>query len=200
MLDLWAPIARASRWTDPEAFQPERFVDWPGDAFGFVTQGGGDPAQGHRCPRAAGDRTAQARATYADSGDGLCSAGAGPADRPVADAGETGKRAADQRCEAAGVLIPSRRHVIIRRARPATRTQWSISSRRWDSSTGSHVTVHAGLSSTFAVLAEYMRGERDHRVRGRALCASHSRSWCVARNRRAPASHNHQHRVVWLEL
>jgi len=50
MLDLWGTNREASRWTDPEAFQPERFVDWPGDAFGFVTQGGGDPAQGHRCP------------------------------------------------------------------------------------------------------------------------------------------------------
>ncbi len=50
MLDLWGTNREASRWTDPEAFQPERFVDWSGDAFSFVTQGGGDPAQGHRCP------------------------------------------------------------------------------------------------------------------------------------------------------
>ena len=46
MLDLWGTNREASRWTDPEAFQPERFVDWSGDAFSFVTQGGGDPAQG----------------------------------------------------------------------------------------------------------------------------------------------------------
>jgi len=50
MLDLWGTNREASRWSDPEAFQPERFVDWSGDAFSFVTQGGGDPAQGHRCP------------------------------------------------------------------------------------------------------------------------------------------------------
>jgi len=50
MLDLWGTNREASRWADPEAFQPERFVDWSGDTFSFVTQGGGDPAQGHRCP------------------------------------------------------------------------------------------------------------------------------------------------------
>lgn len=50
MLDLWGTNREASRWSDPEAFRPERFIDWSGDAFSFVTQGGGDPAQGHRCP------------------------------------------------------------------------------------------------------------------------------------------------------
>lgn len=50
MLDLWGTNREASRWDQPEAFQPERFLIWPGNAFSFVTQGGGDAAEGHRCP------------------------------------------------------------------------------------------------------------------------------------------------------
>lgn len=50
MLDLWGTNREASRWDQPEAFQPERFLNWPGNAFSFVTQGGGDAAEGHRCP------------------------------------------------------------------------------------------------------------------------------------------------------
>lgn len=50
MLDLWGTNREASRWSEPDAFQPEPFVDWQDNAFSFVTQGGGDPAEGHRCP------------------------------------------------------------------------------------------------------------------------------------------------------
>jgi fatty-acid peroxygenase len=50
MLDLWGTNREASRWSEPDAFQPERFENWQGNAFSFVTQGGGDPAEGHRCP------------------------------------------------------------------------------------------------------------------------------------------------------
>lgn len=50
MLDLWGTNREASRWSEPDMFQPERFEGWQGDAFSFVTQGGGDPAEGHRCP------------------------------------------------------------------------------------------------------------------------------------------------------
>lgn len=50
MLDLWGTNREASRWDQPEAFQPERFLNRPGNAFSFVTQGGGDAAEGHRCP------------------------------------------------------------------------------------------------------------------------------------------------------
>jgi len=35
---------------DPEAFYPERFASWNGSAYNFITQGCGDPAEGHRCP------------------------------------------------------------------------------------------------------------------------------------------------------
>ncbi|MCQ4296696.1 cytochrome P450 [Pseudomonas stutzeri] len=50
MLDLWGTNREASRWSEPDAFQPERFENWQDNAFSFVTQGGGDPAEGHRCP------------------------------------------------------------------------------------------------------------------------------------------------------
>jgi fatty-acid peroxygenase len=42
-------------WGDPENFRPERFQDWNDEPFGFIPQGGGDPARHHRCP---GDRLA----------------------------------------------------------------------------------------------------------------------------------------------
>lgn len=37
-------------WDNPYEFQPERFKDWNGRLFDFIPQGGGDPAEGHRCP------------------------------------------------------------------------------------------------------------------------------------------------------
>lgn len=50
MLDLWGTNREAQHWDEPECFRPERFRDWDGNPFSFVTQGGGDPAEGHRCP------------------------------------------------------------------------------------------------------------------------------------------------------
>ncbi len=50
LLDLWGTNREARHWQAAEAFDPERFVNWRGAAFSFVTQGGGDPAEGHRCP------------------------------------------------------------------------------------------------------------------------------------------------------
>ena len=40
-------------WSDPDAFDPSRFVAVEPDRFAFMPHGGGDPAAGHRC---AGER------------------------------------------------------------------------------------------------------------------------------------------------
>jgi fatty-acid peroxygenase len=37
-------------WPDPTSFDPDRFVDREPNAYEYVPHGGGDPAQGHRCP------------------------------------------------------------------------------------------------------------------------------------------------------
>lgn len=50
LLDLYGTNRDPRSWPQPLAFDPQRFVDWPGNAFSFLTQGGGDPATGHRCP------------------------------------------------------------------------------------------------------------------------------------------------------
>jgi fatty-acid peroxygenase len=50
LLDLYGTNHDARTWGDPERFRPERFRDRADDAFGFVPQGGGDVARGHRCP------------------------------------------------------------------------------------------------------------------------------------------------------
>ena len=50
LLDLFGIDHDGRIWGDPEAFRPERFRDWDGDAFAFVPQGGGDVETGHRCP------------------------------------------------------------------------------------------------------------------------------------------------------
>jgi fatty-acid peroxygenase len=50
LLDVWGTDHGAD-WSDPWSFDPSRFlgVD-PRQVSSFVPQGGGDPAQGHRCP------------------------------------------------------------------------------------------------------------------------------------------------------
>lgn len=50
LLDLFGTNREASRWSSPDDFQPERFEQWSGGAFDFITQGGGEPQRGHRCP------------------------------------------------------------------------------------------------------------------------------------------------------
>ena len=50
LLDLYGTNRDARLWTQPETFDPERFFDWNGSAYNFITQGGGDVASGHRCP------------------------------------------------------------------------------------------------------------------------------------------------------
>ncbi len=49
LLDLYGTNHDARLWDEPEAFRPERFRDWDGDAFDFIPQGGGDHFAGHRC-------------------------------------------------------------------------------------------------------------------------------------------------------
>ncbi len=50
LLDLHGTNRDARVWTDPDAFQPERFRRPPASPYAFVPQGGGDAATGHRCP------------------------------------------------------------------------------------------------------------------------------------------------------
>jgi len=49
MLDLFATNRDERLWADPLAFRPERFRA-PGAEHAVVAQGGGDYADGHRCP------------------------------------------------------------------------------------------------------------------------------------------------------
>lgn len=50
LLDLFGTNRDARTWTSPDRFDPERFLDWNGDSYSLVTQGGADARQQHRCP------------------------------------------------------------------------------------------------------------------------------------------------------
>jgi fatty-acid peroxygenase len=50
VLDVIGTNHDPSRWPDPDAFLPERFLEREPNAFEYVPHGGGDPAAGHRCP------------------------------------------------------------------------------------------------------------------------------------------------------
>lgn len=50
VLDVPGTNHHPAQWSDPDRFLPERFLGTMPDPFGFVPQGGGDPATGHRCP------------------------------------------------------------------------------------------------------------------------------------------------------
>lgn len=50
LLDLYGQNHDSALWPDPYAFSPDRFVHRRTDRDELVPQGGGDPANGHRCP------------------------------------------------------------------------------------------------------------------------------------------------------
>ncbi|CAM3860035.1 cytochrome P450 [Nocardioides zeicaulis] len=50
VLDVPGTNAHPDLWNEPERFAPGRFVGHEPDPFGYVPQGGGYPATGHRCP------------------------------------------------------------------------------------------------------------------------------------------------------
>jgi len=50
LLDVFGTNRDARHWRNAEEFWPERFRNWDGDPFRLIPQGGGDYANGHRCP------------------------------------------------------------------------------------------------------------------------------------------------------
>ena len=50
LLDVYGINHDSRIWDKPYEFQPERFRNWNYNPFEFIPQGGGDPANGHRCP------------------------------------------------------------------------------------------------------------------------------------------------------
>lgn len=50
LLDIYGTDHDSRIWDNPNEFRPERFVNWQKNLYKFIPQGGGDAAQGHRCP------------------------------------------------------------------------------------------------------------------------------------------------------
>lgn len=50
LLDVYGQNHDPELWTDPYAFDPERFIGREFGAYDLIPQGGGDPRTGHRCP------------------------------------------------------------------------------------------------------------------------------------------------------
>jgi fatty-acid peroxygenase len=51
ILDVYGTLHDRHLWDEPERFDLDRFRGLDPDPYLFVPQGGGDPANGHRCPR-----------------------------------------------------------------------------------------------------------------------------------------------------
>jgi fatty-acid peroxygenase len=49
LLDIYGTHHDARLWEHPDEFRPERFLNWTGNPFDFIPQGGGDHYTGHRC-------------------------------------------------------------------------------------------------------------------------------------------------------
>ena len=50
LLDIYGTNRHPSSWSDGEVFRPERFEGGAENGYNLVAQGGGDYANGHRCP------------------------------------------------------------------------------------------------------------------------------------------------------
>jgi fatty-acid peroxygenase len=50
VLDVIGTNQDPGNWADPTSFDPGRFIGREPNAYEYVPQGGGDPANGHRCP------------------------------------------------------------------------------------------------------------------------------------------------------
>ena len=49
LLDLYGTNHDPALWDDPALFRPERFIDWQGDPYTLIPQGGGNHDFNHRC-------------------------------------------------------------------------------------------------------------------------------------------------------
>jgi fatty-acid peroxygenase len=50
VLDLYGTCRDPAVWEEADAFRPERFLDWSGDLWALIPQGGGPRGETHRCP------------------------------------------------------------------------------------------------------------------------------------------------------
>jgi fatty-acid peroxygenase len=50
LLDMYGTNHDPRAWEQPGVFNPERFRHWDGNPYTLIAQGGGDYANGHRCP------------------------------------------------------------------------------------------------------------------------------------------------------
>jgi fatty-acid peroxygenase len=50
LLDIYGTNRDPDIWENPNHFNPDRFMEWKGDPFDFIPQGGGNHYTGHRCP------------------------------------------------------------------------------------------------------------------------------------------------------
>ncbi|SET35850.1 fatty-acid peroxygenase [Salinibacillus kushneri] len=50
LLDIYGLNHNQQIWENPNQFNPNHFNNWEENPYTFIPQGGGDPANGHRCP------------------------------------------------------------------------------------------------------------------------------------------------------